>query len=258
MGEIARAAELILEARTRRRRLVQMPDVVRPADEVEAYDVQDSLHRLMGPRGGFKIGCTTAVMQSYLGIDHPCAGIIDRSGVLHGSQTFAAGDFVHPGVECEIAVELARDIGPSDGPFTPERVAEAVASVFPAIEIVDDRYLDWKSFDLPTLVADDFFHAAVVLGPRFDDWLGLDLAALSGRIFVDGGLVGAGKGADVLGHPMNALAWLAELRAGRGDTLKAGEVISLGSLTETSWLTPGMTAEIVIEILGGVSFTYGA
>lgn len=239
-----------------------MPEGVRPADESEAYDVQDRLHRLMakspfGPRAGFKIGCTTPVMQRYLGIDHPCAGIVSTSGVLRGMQNFAAGDFVRPGIECEIAVELARDIGPEDGPFTPEHVAEAVGCLFPAIEVVDDRYLEWKSFDLPTLVADDFFHAAVVLGPRVTHWRGLDLAEVRGRTFVDGGQVGEGKGADVLGHPMNALAWLAGLRASRGDKLRAGEIVSLGSLTETRWLDPGTRAEIVIDGLGGVGISYG-
>jgi 2-oxo-3-hexenedioate decarboxylase/2-keto-4-pentenoate hydratase len=263
MGEIARAAELIFEARTRGRRLAHLPESVRPADEAEAYDVQDRLHRLMakspfGPRAGFKIGCTTPVMQSYLGIDHPCAGIISASGVYHGSRSFGAGDFVRPGIECEIAVELARDIGPDDGPFTPDSVAEAVACLYPAIEVVDDRYLEWKSFDLPTLVADDFFHAAVLLGPRVDNWRSLDLSAVRGRAFVDGGQVGEGKGADVLGHPMNALAWLAGLRAARGDRLKAGEIISLGSLTETRWLDPGTRVEVVIDGLGDIGLTYAA
>ena len=45
--------------------------------------------------------------------------------------------FVKLGIECEIAVELARNIFPSDGPFTRENIAPAVQSVMVAMEIVD-------------------------------------------------------------------------------------------------------------------------
>jgi 2-keto-4-pentenoate hydratase len=87
---------------------------------------------------------------------------------------------------------------------------------------------------------------------------GLDLARLRGTLRVDGVAVGHGCGSDILGHPLEALAWLANHRAARGLGLHAGDLVSLGSVTETRWLVPGQSAEIEIEHLGAVTLRYGA
>jgi 2-oxo-3-hexenedioate decarboxylase/2-keto-4-pentenoate hydratase len=257
------AAQTIAEARLAKRRFAGLPVALRPAGETAAYDIQDALQPLLSEAGhgepaGFKIGCTTEVMQRYLGIDHPCAGYVHARRIFASGTAFAATDYVRPGVECEIAVELARDLPAAEAPFDRTRVAAAVGAVRPAIEVVDDRYLDWRAIDAATLVADDFFHAALVLGPRLADWRDLDLAALRGRTRINGAPAGEGRGADVLGDPLNALAWLANHRASRGQSLAAGTVVSLGSLTETRWLVPGDGAEIEIERLGAVRLSYGA
>ena len=73
------AARLLAEARLGRTRFAGLPDGRRPADEAEAYAIQEALHRRLedagrGPVVGYKIGCTTPVMQRFLGIDSPCAG----------------------------------------------------------------------------------------------------------------------------------------------------------------------------------------
>ena len=80
-----------------------------------------------------------------------------------------------------------------------------------AIEVVDDRYEDYRALDPLTLVADDFFNAGCVLGEPVEDWRGLDLPAARGRMTINGAEVGSGRGGDVLGHPLAALAWLANL-----------------------------------------------
>jgi 2-keto-4-pentenoate hydratase len=57
--------------------------------------------------------------------------------------------------------------------------------------------------------------------------------------------VGAGVGTDVLGEPLEALAWLATTLARRGLVLRAGEVVLLGSLVRTHWIERG--DDVVIE-----------
>ena len=257
------AAIAIADVRARRGRLMPLPPALAPVDEAAGYAVQDRLRLHLAGRGfgamaGFKIGCTTAVMQTYLGIGHPCAGGISTARIYADNPEFAACEFVRPGVECEIAVELGRDLRPGDAPFDRARVGEAVSAVYAAMEIVDDRYDDWRAMPLPTLIADDFFHAALVLGPRIADWRSLDLARLHGVSRVNGILVGSGVGADILGHPLDALVWLAEHRARRGLGLTSGDIVSLGSLTETRWLVEGDEAAIEIESLGTVRIGYGS
>jgi 2-oxo-3-hexenedioate decarboxylase/2-keto-4-pentenoate hydratase len=103
---------------------------------------------------------------------------------------------------------------------------------------------------VPSLIADNFFNAGCVLGAPVKKWRALDLANLAGTAFVDGRPVGKGTGAMVLGHPLDALAWLANAFAHRGRPLRAGCFVLLGSLVATQWLRPGEQFRVEIESLG--------
>ena len=252
---IERAAELLAQARLTRRRFGRLPENCRPADISAAYAVQSALHRRLAAAGrgglaGHKIGCTTPVMQRFLGIDHPCAGGVFAPTVQHERGVFRHADFLRVGVECEIAARLARDLPAQGAPYDRSRVADAVGACMAAIEVVDDRYLDYRALDTPTLVADDFFNAACVLGTPIEDWRALDFAALRGRMTINGAEVGTGSGGDILGHPLEALAWLANALASRGQSLKAGEFVLLGSVVETRWVEEGDLVAASIEGLG--------
>ena len=230
------------------------PLPVPPATEREAYALQRAVHVGLAERGrgvvvGHKIGCTTPVMQAYLGIDHPCAGGILADTVQRGHGELKAAEHHRIGVECEIAVTLREDVTAADG------VEDAVAAVMPAIEIVEDRYADFGSLGAMTLVADDFFGAGCVLGQADDGWRGRDLAALEGAMWVNDALAGRGTGADILGHPLNALRWLAELRLRLGEPLRAGEFVLLGSVVKTAWLSAGDEVRIDFPGLGGASLS---
>lgn len=64
---------------------------------------------------------------------------------------------------------------------------------------------------------------------------------------------GCGRGSNVLGHPLNALAWLANARSRAGHGLAAGELISTGNCADVIRLGPGQTAEARFGPLGQVS-----
>ncbi len=89
-----------------------------------------------------------------------------------------------------------------------------------------------------------------MLGPPLADWRGLDLTAIRGRITINGTEVGSGVGGDVMGHPFEALAWLANLRARSAEALAASDFVLLGSAVETHWVGVGEVIESVIEGLG--------
>lgn len=258
---IARAAERLARARLDGGLVGPLPVDCRPSTEDEGYAIQDALHVRLSEAGlgavvGRKIGATTSQMQAYLGVDHPCAGGIQAANVFHEHATFRHRDFRRVGVECEIAVRLGRALGPGDAPFDRSKVAGAVEAVLAAIEVVDDRYSDFRSLGTPMLIADDFFHAACVLGDEVQDHAGLDLAAASGRMAVNGEDVASGRGRDVLGHPYEALAWLASLMARRGQGLRAGDIVLLGSLVPPRWLEPGDAARIAIDGLGEIGAAF--
>ena len=253
-----RAATLLRDQRLARKPIEPLPVDCRPSDELDGYAVQEVLHALLaasglGPIAGHKIGCTTPVMQAFLGIENPCAGGVPATTVHEAEARVRHGEFVRVGVECEIAVRLGADLGPAGAPFDRVRVAAAVEAVLAAMEIVDDRYRDYRTLDVPTLIADDFFNAGCVLGPPVTRWRDLDLPTLTGVTRVNGAEVGRGEGRAVMGHPFEALAWLANLRARLGLGIRAGEFVLLGSVVETRWVSAGDEAVVAIEGLGEVS-----
>jgi 2-oxo-3-hexenedioate decarboxylase/2-keto-4-pentenoate hydratase len=259
---MARAVDIMSQNRVRPLPLEGLPADCRPPDGAAAYVLQGHLSRRLtelgfGPPAGWKIGCTTAVMQRFLGIDAPCAGTVHERGLKSGGAgRFRRADFNRPGVECEIAVVLAQPLPAAAAPFDRASVGKAVGAAMAAIEVVDDRWRDFRQVDTPTLIADDFFHAALVVGEPRRDWRTLDLAATRGVMRIDGREVGTGRGADVLGHPLEALAWLANALARRGRGLPPGCIVTLGSIVETRWVAEGAVVEVEVEGLGGARATF--
>jgi 2-oxo-3-hexenedioate decarboxylase/2-keto-4-pentenoate hydratase len=143
-------------------------------------------------------------MQAYLNIPRPAAGGVFDSTVQLVDGRFRHADFIRPGVECELAVRLIRDLEARHAPFERSEITAAVGSVMAAIEVVDDRYSDWGSLGAIQLIADDFFGAGCVLGAERETSEELDLAAVSARMTVNGLEVGAGVGTDILGDPLTA------------------------------------------------------
>jgi len=260
MDGILSAAQSIAASRRSRVALKALPPEIAPRDEAEGYLIQRAVHDLlmpsMGALIGHKIGCTSRVMQEYLNISHPCGGGVFARGVHESGVRLNASDFVRVGVECEIAVRLARDLLPSEEPFTAEWVMEAIEAYMPAIEIVDDRYEKWQTLGAPTLIADDFFAAGCVLGTDCARNAAPDLLKVTGRTMINGKEAGRGTGADVLGHPHHALAWLANHLAAEGRGLHAGQIVLTGSLVKTVWLKAGDRVVMHLEGLGRVEAAF--
>src|SRR6201994_2683134 len=130
MDKILEAARIIATSRRNRAALKALPPDVAPQDEAEGYRVQRAVHDLLlpstGAMVGYKIGCTSKVMQEYLDIPHPCGGAVFARGVHETGAVLRAADYVRVGVECEIAVRLVRDLVPAQAPFTAGAVADAI------------------------------------------------------------------------------------------------------------------------------------
>ena len=233
-----KAAQALWDARARRQHLLPLPLGVAPRTVAEGAAAQLALAGLGGniPPGGFKIGATAKRMQDYLGLTGPAPGFMPAAGLLVSGTTLRFADFIQPGVECEIVVKLARDLPP--GPCTAEQATDAVGEFTAGIEVVENRYGDIAELGTPTLIADQVYHAACVRGQTGGmDWHALNIPELVGRMAVDGVVRMEGKAGDLLGHPMNCLAWLAAspVAAAFGG-LKAGQVVMLGSVTPPIWL----------------------
>lgn len=98
------------------------------------------------------------------------------------------------------------------------------------MEIVDSRYHEWTTIGAPHIIADNGSHGGWVQGAPVADWQEIDLAELDVVLRANGEVVREGNGFAVMGNPLNALTWLANVRAVyAGEGLEAGDVISTGT-----------------------------
>ena len=262
-GALAAAAAMITSSRLTGALLGDLGDGTRPVTELDAYHVQAIAHPLLeaggyGRQAGWKIGCTTPVMQEYLGIGNPCAGAMFQASVWHGGHAFPVPASGRLGVECEIAVRMARDLPRLDLAYEPADMPGAVAACMAAIEVVQDRYDDYPALGTPTLIADDFFHYACVLGPQRESFHPGSLRDVSGSMTINGTDVGHGTGTDIMGDPLDVLCWLANSCAAWGTPLLAGDVVLLGSLVQTQWVAAGDVVAVANDPLGEVAAEFTA
>jgi 2-keto-4-pentenoate hydratase len=250
--EIRQKAERIAALFRDRTQIDILPTELMPADLAEAYAIRAIFETIEIARGrgevvGYKIGLTTPVMQKLCGVDEPCYGAIFGSEVHQGRATLPTADYCRLGIETEISVRLGEDL-PEGGDR--ERISAAVESCSAAIELLEDLRHDYKRLTAAAMVAGNVWNAGVVLGPPVADWRRLDLAALTARLTINGREIGAGKGADVMGNPLNALAWLAGKLAVAGRPLRRGMIVMTGSMVPIQFPAAGDRAVVEVEGLG--------
>ena len=257
---INQAVAILEENRLANTALDKLNSGVRPLDMGAAYRIQNSLNdklsrSQLGSRSGYKIGCTTPVLQRYLDIHEPIYGEIFSSTIFRDPAVLNLANYVELGIETEIAVRLDTDLPNNGDPYDFELIADAIDSVMISIELVDARYKNFEALDTPTLTADNFFNAGIVLGRPIADWHELDLASLEAVVTLNSKELGRGKSSLIMGHPLNALTWLANKLCEQGHMLRGGNIVTLGSMVKTHWVKPGDTLHHHMAGLGSVSVT---
>ncbi len=234
-----------------------LADSERQGPLIIAYDIQDRLQELFiadgkGHVAGYKVALTSAAMQAFVGVTQPLAGAIFSNSIHESPASLDLRLFQHIGVECEIAVRLATDIPSCSEGHTAESIAPAIGSVMAAFELIEDRNADYDAIDAFSLVADNAWNAGIVCGSPIEDWETLDLLSTKGTLCVNGDIVGEGKGADALGNPLAAVAWLADLLAARGRCLKRDMVVMTGSIVPTYFPAPDDEMVFSLDQIGDV------
>ena len=255
---VERAGEWLLEAHRRRDRFGPMPEELAPRSMEEAYAIQGAFvgmrGQALGPVAGYKIALTTPQMRQMVGVKDSIAGDMLEKTLLRGPARVRAADYARLLVEFEIAVELGEDLPALGAPYTRDSVAKAVAAVMPALELADDRNADYATLSSHALmlIADNAWNEGAVLGEPLRDWQDLDLAAVRGIATINRETAGEGHGRDVMGHPLEALAWVANNLAARGLGLWRSDIVITGSLVTTKFPKPGDHIRFEAGALGSV------
>lgn len=202
---------------------------------------------------GHKVGLSSAAMQRQLGVDQPDFGHLTDGMFFLEAQPIDSSRFLAPKVEPEIAFVLGK---PLAGPgVTVAEAMAAVAFVTPALEIIDSRIRDWK-IKLVDTIADNASSGGVVLGSTATALTDVDIRLIGGVLQRNGELAGTGAGGAVLGSPLNALVWLANVLGPRGVVLEAGHVVLPGSVMAAIPVAAGDVVTATFAGLGAVTATF--
>ena len=223
----------------------------------QAYAIQSAWLDLKLAKGariiGRKIGLTSRAMQELLGVDQPDYGFLLDSMAVSSGSTLSRTDFLLPRIEPEIAFWLAKDLkGPG---ISADAVLAATRGVSPALELVDSRIAKWQ-IKLPDTIADNASSARVVVSEEIVPLDGLDLAAEAVTLTRNGVEVGSGNGAAVLGHPAEAVAWLANKLAEYGIAIEAGQFVIPGAMCAAATVAAGETYRAIFTTIGEVSVRF--
>ena len=225
--------ETLLAARVEGRRIAT--PVEPPADP---YAIQDEVTRRLGWAPlGWKIAATTPDMQARLRMHEPIRGRSFRRFATASPARLARAELLDPLVEAEFFVTLARDIprGTALAGIIPH-----IARIQAGVEVAECRF-PMAALPAPAaVIADGCANGRYVFGPDIPP--GTDLPAMPVRVLVNGRERRTGTGADVMGHPLRPLEWLAG-HVG----LHAGETISTGSATG---MLPARAGDAVLVCFG--------
>lgn len=207
-------------------------------DQAYAVQEQNTQHWLKQGRklAGRKIGLTAPSVQKQLGVDQPDYGMLFEDMRLAIGEPLTLTSLLQPKIEAEIAFVMNGDVDDPHVGIT--ELMSNIAYMLPALEIVDSRVRDWK-ISLNDTVADNASSAKYLIGARPVSLDALSLTDVKMELSANSEVVSNGTGGDCLGHPINAVLWLARTMAASGRPLKENDLVLSGALGPMVTAAPG-------------------
>lgn len=225
----------------------------------DAYRIQEQVVRSFIADGqrvkGYKIGLTSKPMQEMANSTEPDYSAMLDSMFYPEAGESSRAEWQQPLVEIEMAFIMKERLqGPG---INVADVIRATDFVLPAIEIVDFRVAFGPGMDVRDTIADLAAVGGVILGGNPKDLRDIDIRNVGGSLIVNGEEREKGCSVEVLGNPLNAVAWLANKLAEFGVAFEPGDVILSGSFLRALPVAAG--DEIVARFdsgFGDVTFSF--
>ncbi|MEM7534555.1 MAG: 2-oxo-hepta-3-ene-1,7-dioate hydratase [Chloroflexota bacterium] len=203
-------------------------------------------------RIGYKVGLTSLAMRRSSKIDEPDYGYVYEHFMIPDGGKVVHANYCVPRVEPELTFVLRE---PLQGPGVSYLdVMRATEYIVPSIEIIDARVDEpRKIYDT---ISDNGAGAGIILGGRPVRPHDVDLRMVPGILYRNAEIEETGVACGVMGHPANAVAWLANKLVELDVSLKAGDMMLSGSFTRPVWAEVGDTIRADFGALGSVSVQF--
>jgi 2-keto-4-pentenoate hydratase len=240
------AARALVTARTGQP-IAALPEGAGPQSEADSYAIQDAVLARLGERiGGWKVGFS------------PEGGIfcapIYASRVAASPAAMPASGFHVIGIECEIGFRVNRALAQRAQPYARDEIL-AVSSLHPTIEVVDSRYIDFRSLDRLQVLADNFSNGGLVYGAAASGWEAMDLVHPPIGVTADGKDFAECTGLRA-GDPIGLLVELVNHVAKARGGVPSGTFVTTGTHTGLVFTDPGSHIRADYGPLGRVEVSF--
>jgi len=258
-GAQATATEL-LRQQANREAFQALVSPFAPSTLAQAYASQDAFVQQQSAQrhtqvGGYKIAITTPAMRAFVGFDNAISGCVLADSVFAKEHAVQAAHFQHLIVEFELALQFGQDLPEQEEDWDRHSILPYLDCAYPSLEIADDRYADYALLKQGffSLVAENAWNHGVVLGTAITAKDFDTLWQTQATAFINEQAIGQGHCSDVMGHPLIAMAWIANHMRSRGRRFKAGDWVTTGSWVASQFPQPGQRLRFAMPALGEVT-----
>ncbi|ANU21155.1 hypothetical protein BBI15_13650 [Planococcus plakortidis] len=228
----------------------QVPESLNPR---LGYEIQQAVlarkEQQGEPLAGYKISLTSPETQQLFNSGKPLYGALTAPAI--SGDAIELSSMLSPLIEIELMFLIQEDINADDSTTA---ILEKTL-VAPGIEVPDSRFTEWfPNITLGQVIADSAVAGRIVVGKPAKSRSYDQLDQVRGELFLDGEPVASGSSSEVLGHPVNAIKWLATELEAHGLKLKRGLTVSSGTFILPKPLEKGRY-EAKYEGIGSVELT---
>ncbi len=226
-------ATLLADLRREGRQQSGLDPSLVPPDKASAYQIAALVEQALGWEVvGWKIAATSKSMQQALRSDAPIYGRVFAPNVVETPYSVRHAGLCSPIPEVEYQVLLSKDLPPRKTPYEHDEIIDAIASIHPGIELAECRFIHDEHFPaLPAILADSAGSGTLIVGPAIEHWQDQDVANQEVRLLCNNEQRRIGNARDAIEHPAVPVTWLANELSRTGIGLKAGQIISIGTMT---------------------------
>ena len=120
------------------------------------------------------------------------------------------------------------------------------------LELITTRYADKASATPPEILADAYNHHGLLIGPVIPNALDHPLERLHVTIRTAAGTLFDKEHPHPSGHPLKSFTWLVHFLNGRGQGLKAGQIVTTGSYAGIVEAPLGVPIQVQLGGLGSL------